>query len=175
MQVAAELGAFLARQGIRLVYGGGNIGMMGCIADAALREKGEVIGVIPRFMMSKEVAHAGVTEMRVVETMHARKALMEELSDASITLPGGIGTFEEFCEMLAWAQLGLHPKACGLLNVAGYYDSMISMLDRATEDGFIHKEHRRLLTVAADSAELLARMEAYKYPYIEKWLERGRE
>jgi len=175
MQTASKLGTSLANRGIRLVYGGGNIGMMGCIADSALAAKGEVIGIIPRFMMGTEVAHTGLTKLHVVDSMHTRKAMMEQLSDGSITLPGGIGTFEEFCEMLAWAQLGLHPKPCGLLNVAGYYDPLIKMLDHATTEGFIKQEHRRLLTISDNADQLLAMMEAYKYPYVEKLLERGKQ
>src|SRR5262249_19565137 len=129
---AREVGALLARRGIALVYGGGKVGLMGVVADAALAEGGRVIGVIPQLLMKKEVAHAGLTELRVVASMTERKLLMGELSDAFIALPGGIGTLDEFFEVWTWTQLGLQTKACGLLNVDGFFDPLIEFLDRAT-------------------------------------------
>ena len=142
---AVELGQLLARKGIGLVYGGGSIGLMGVIADAVLAEGGEVIGVIPESLATEELLHPGVTEMHVVSSMHARKALMAELSDAFVALPGGFGTFEEFFEVVTWSQLGLHRKLTGLLNVGGYYDPLVRLVDHAVQEGFIKLKHRSLL------------------------------
>ena len=130
-EAAVTLGSLLARRGIGLVYGGGNVGLMGVIADAALAAGGEVIGVIPKALADREVAHHGVTELRVVDSMHTRKAMMADLSDAFIAMPGGVGTFEEFFEAITWTQLGLHRKACGLLNVAGFYTPLAAFIDQA--------------------------------------------
>ncbi|MFN8060537.1 MAG: TIGR00730 family Rossman fold protein [Vicinamibacterales bacterium] len=152
---AAELGVALARQDIGVVFGGGKIGLMGVVADAALAARGHVVGVIPTFLSAREIAHAGLPDLRVVRSMHERKALMASLADAFIVLPGGMGTFEEMCEVLTWAQLGLHAKPVGLLNVRGYFDPFIALLDRAVDDGFMRDGHRALLTVEADVQTLL--------------------
>jgi len=155
---ADRLGRELAKAGIRLVYGGGNIGLMGVVADAVLAEGGEVTGVIPQVLMERELAHVGVQDMRIVESMHVRKALMAELSDAFIALPGGLGTLEELCEILTWAQLGFHHKPVGLLNVNSFFQPLIDMLDRAVTDGFMRPQHRDWLFVADDISELMAHL-----------------
>lgn len=161
-ETAKSVGQLIARQQLRLVYGGGNIGLMGVVADAVLEHGGEVVGVIPGHLQEKEVGHAGLTELHVVSTMHERKALMADLSDAFIALPGGFGTFEEFCEILTWAQLDLHRKPCGLLNVDGFYDPLLTLFDRAVDDGFLRPEYRSMVLTATDADELLMRMRAYK-------------
>jgi uncharacterized protein (TIGR00730 family) len=142
---ARELGRHLAERGIGIVYGGGNIGLMGELADAAIAHRGEVIGVIPECLVAKEVAHRGLTELRIVESMHERKAQMAALADAFITLPGGLGTFEELFEILTWSQLGLHQKPCGLLDVEGYFSGLDGMLDHAEAEGFVSETHRSLV------------------------------
>lgn len=158
-RIAAQgLAVALAHRGFGLVYGGGNVGLMGHVADAMLQAGGQVIGVIPRALRDKEVAHQGVTELRVVDTMHQRKAMMHELSDAFIALPGGFGTLDEFFEILTWSQLGIHAKPCGLLNVAGYYDSLLAMLDHAVGEGFLWPAHRRMVIAEKDAAVLLQRL-----------------
>ena len=158
---AQQLGAIMVKRGLALVYGGGNVGLMAEIADAVLELAGHVTGVIPNSLVSKEVAHRGLTDLRVVQSMHERKALMAELSDGFIAMPGGIGTMEEFFEVLSWAQLGLHDKPCGLLNVAGYYDPLIQFLDRAVADDFLKPKHRALLIVENEPAKLLDRFEEF--------------
>ncbi len=171
---AISLAKALARRKMGLVYGGGNVGLMGIVADAALHEGVEVIGVIPRFLVEKEVAHANLTDMRVVTSMHERKALMEQLSDAFIALPGGFGTFDEFCEILTWAQLGLHNKPCGILNTNGYFDHFLKMLDHAEEEQFLKPAHRRLVMSAEDPDELLDRLQSYTPPPSPpKWITPG--
>jgi len=163
----------LAERNIGLVYGGGNVGLMGVLADAALEAGAEVIGVIPRFLVEKEVAHKNLTEMRVVASMHERKALMAELSDAFIALPGGYGTFDEFCEILTWAQLGLHHKPCGILNADGYYDSFLKMLEHAEAEEFLKPEHRRMIIAAPEAGVLVDQLAACQMPAIqEKWISR---
>src|SRR3954471_1382965 len=152
---ARALGAELAGRGIGLVYGGGKVGLMGVIADAVLTAGGEAIGVMPQALIDREIGHPGLTELRVVDSMHERKALMAELADAFIAVPGGIGTLEELIEVYTWSQLGIHDKACGVLNVNGYYDALARFLDHAVTAGFLRPEHREVLTVAADPAELL--------------------
>ena len=159
-EAARSLARALTKRRLGLVYGGSNIGLMGEIADAVLAGGGEVIGVIPKPMVSREVAHRGLNDLRVVETMHERKTLMAELSDGFIALPGGMGTLEEFFEITTWAQLGLHHKPCGLLNVAGYYDKLIEFLDQAMQEGFIKPIHRALMTVASDADSLLDKLES---------------
>ena len=148
----------LGRRAIRLVYGGGHVGLMGVVADACLNAGGCVIGVIPQALADKEVAHKGLTELRVVGSMHERKAVMAGLSDAFLALPGGFGTWDELFEALTWSQLGIQNKACGLLNVNGYYDSMIAMVDRAVAEGFIRNPHRELLLSDTDVSRLLDRL-----------------
>jgi uncharacterized protein (TIGR00730 family) len=157
--VAVQLGHELVARGCGLVYGGGNVGLMNVIADTVLGSGGEVIGVIPNALVSREVAHRGLTELRVVQSMHERKALMAELSDGFIAMPGGIGTMEEIFEVLSWAQLGLHDKPCGLLNAAGYYDPLIQFLDHAVSADFIKPQHRALMIVEERPAALLDRFE----------------
>ncbi|HEY7219850.1 MAG TPA: TIGR00730 family Rossman fold protein [Candidatus Binatia bacterium] len=156
---ARQLAHDLAERGFGLVYGGGNVGLMSVIADAVLALGGQVTGVIPDSLVSKEVAHRGLSELRVVQSMHERKALMAELSDGFIALPGGIGTLEELFEVLSWAQLGLHEKPCGLLNVAGYYDPLIAFLDGAVAQDFVKPKHRALLIIEDQPTTLLDRLE----------------
>jgi len=153
-----ELGRRLAGSGIGVVYGGGRVGLMGVLSDAALEAGGEVIGVIPGHLVKSEVAHESVTDLRIVGSMHERKALMSELADAFIALPGGTGTLEELVEMLTWSQLGLHHKPCGLLNVDSYYDSLVAFLDGAVQERFLAPEHRAMLVVSSDADALLAEL-----------------
>jgi uncharacterized protein (TIGR00730 family) len=155
---AREVGRLLGRRGIGLVYGGGHVGLMGVVANACLEEGGRVIGVIPRALADREVAHRGLTELRIVGSMHERKAVMAELADAFMALPGGFGTWDELFEALTWSQLGIQNKACGLLNVNGYYDSLIAMVDRAVAEGFIREPYRQLLFSSPDVARLLDRL-----------------
>ncbi len=148
----------LGSHGIELVYGGGRVGLMGVLADACLRAGGRVTGVIPQALADREVAHRGLTHLRVVASMHERKALMASLSDAFLALPGGYGTWDELFEALTWSQLGIQGKACGLLNVAGYYDPLIAMVDAAVSEGFIHADHRGLLMADTDPTRILERL-----------------
>jgi hypothetical protein len=157
--MAERFGRALSARGFGLVYGGGNVGLMAVIADAVLRAGSHVTGVIPDALVSKEVAHRGLSELRVVGSMHERKAVMAELSDGFVAMPGGIGTMEEFFEVLSWAQLGLHEKPCGLLNVSGYYDPLIAFLDHAAAEDFIKPEHRALMIVEELPERLLERFE----------------
>ena len=168
---AVELGRFLTEQGLGLVYGGGRIGLMGVVAHAVLAHGGQVIGVIPQPMVSREIWHSGLTELRIVPSMHARKSLMAELADAFIALPGGFGTFEEFCEMITWSQLGIHRKPCGLLNVAGYYDPLLQMFDNAVAEGFLKRENRELVLASPSCQELLEKMQAFEPVMVRKWIE----
>ncbi len=168
---AAELGRLLAARRIGIVYGGGNVGLMGALADAALEAGGGVIGVIPEHLVSRELAHRSV-DLRIVHSMHERKALMADLSDAFIALPGGLGTFEEFCEVLTWSQLGLHVKACALLNVERYYDELLGLFDHAVAEGFVRAENRRLVLVDEDADRLLDRLAAWHSPQVERWIDR---
>jgi uncharacterized protein (TIGR00730 family) len=172
-QAAANVGQLLAAQKIQLVYGGGNVGLMGVLADSALAAGGQVIGVIPRMLVERELAHQGLTELRIVGSMHERKALMAELSDAFLALPGGLGTFEELCEVLTWAQLGIHPKPCGCLNTCGYFDRFTQLLEQAVAEGFLPKQHRQLLSVAGEVETLLASLEQHQPLHPDKWT--GRE
>lgn len=157
-EAARAVGALLARRGLGLVYGGGNIGLMGVVADAALAAGGEVIGVIPRGLEQKEVAHRGVSQLHVTDGMHARKALMYRLSDAFLTLPGGFGTMDELFEILTWAQLGEHGKPVGLLDVAGFYRPLVAFLENQVQAGLLREEYRGLLSVADDPSALLDRL-----------------
>jgi uncharacterized protein (TIGR00730 family) len=172
-ETARQMGTLLASTGIGLVYGGGNVGLMGVLADAALAAGGEVLGIIPGGLFSREVGHPGLTELRVVETMHERKALMADLSDGFIALPGGMGTLDELFEILTWAQLGIHAKPCGLLNVAGYFDPLIALLDHMVAEKFLRPEHRALALVDDDAERLLALFAEYQVPTVEKWLDRA--
>ena len=172
-QAAERLARELVRCGYGVVFGGGRVGMMGVLADATLAAGGEVIGVIPKRLLEKEVAHGGLTELRVVASMHERKAMMAELSEGFIALPGGLGTLEEFFEVLTWAQLGLHPKPCGLLNVSGYYDRLLEFLDVTVEERFVKSQHRALVITSTSPADLLERFATYRPPQVEKWIDRA--
>jgi uncharacterized protein (TIGR00730 family) len=172
VEAAQALGVALARRGIGLVYGGGCVGLMGVVADTVIEEGGEVIGVIPAALVAKEVAHQGLNDLRIVGSMHERKALMAELSDAFIALPGGYGTLEEFCEVLTWAQLGLHPKPCGILNVKGFYDSLLSLFDHAVAECFVSKAHRSLIIEEQNPECLLDRLMNYQPLILDKWIDR---
>lgn len=170
-RVAAEqLARELVARSIGLVFGGGCVGLMGVIADAVLTGGGHAIGVIPRALVAREIAHRGLPDLRIVDSMHERKALMAELADAFVALPGGFGTFEEFCEAVTWTQLGLHRKRCGLLNVGGFYDPLLALFDRAADDGFIRTDNRDIVIADADPARLLERLsvppEAPARPWI---------
>lgn len=173
VQAAKQIGRLLPERGIELVYGGGKVGLMGVVANACLGQGGRVIGVIPGALAAKEIAHMGLTELRIVESMHERKAIMADLADAFIVLPGGYGTWEEFCEVLTWSQLGLHRKPCALLNVNGYYDPLLAMADRAMNDGFVRDVHRELLLADIDPTYLLDRLTNYTVPRIDKWIDRS--
>lgn len=167
---ARAVGETLARRGLRLIYGGGNVGLMGTVADAALAASGEVIGVIPEFLVAKEIAHQGLTRLHVVESMHERKALMADLADAFVALPGGYGTLEEFCEVLTWTQLGLHQKPLGLLNVENYYDPLLQWFDQARTEGFLKTEMRSLVLHSSDPEALLNQMSHFQPPQVDKWI-----
>jgi len=173
-EAAARLGGLLARKKIELVYGGGKVGLMGIVADAALKNGGHVIGVIPQSLVIKEVVHERLPDLRVVKNMHERKALIAELSDGFIALPGGYGTFEEFCEVLAWSQLGYHQKPFGLLDVAGFYRGLLEFFDHATGEGFIRPQHRDLVMVEDSAEELLERLKQFQPPAEVKWVGKRR-
>ena len=174
------LGRLLAGRGIELVYGGGNVGLMGVIADACLGAGGTVIGVIPEALIGKEVAgrvvdHRGLTRLEVVDSMHTRKARMAELADGFIALPGGFGTFEEFCEVLTWGQLGFHVKPMGLLNVNGFYDPLLALFERAVAEGFLREENRAMALAADDIESLLTALAAYRPEPVSKWLKEAQQ
>ena len=169
-QQAALLGKTLAQKEITLVYGGASVGLMGAVANAALEAGGKVIGVIPRFLNSKEIAHIGLTELILVDSMHERKAKMSELCEGVITLPGGFGTMEELFEMLTWAQLGLHQKPIGLLNTGGYYDALNYLVKTMEEQGFLKPVYREMLLVKEDIEDLLEQMKNYQAPEVPKWI-----
>jgi uncharacterized protein (TIGR00730 family) len=173
-QDARALGKLLAEKGMELVYGGAKIGLMGVIADAVLAHKGKVIGVLPGFLKSKEVAHGSLTALILVDTMHERKMKMHDLSDGIIALPGGYGTLEELFEMLTWSQLGLHQKPIGLLNTQGFYKELLAFIDTMTQKGFLKQANRDMLLVSDNVPDLLAKMQAYKAPLVEKWLDRDK-
>jgi uncharacterized protein (TIGR00730 family) len=169
-EAAKALAQTLAAHGLRVVYGGAHVGLMGLIADTALAGGAEVVGVIPKVLVEWEVAHTGLTELHVVENMHERKALMAELADAFVALPGGIGTLEELIEVYTWSQLGMHRKPLGVLNVNGYYDSLAAFLDEAVRERFLPAQHREVLIFEPDPETLLARMAGARPPTAEKWL-----
>ena len=171
---AVQLGARLAREGLALVYGGGNVGLMGIVADAALAAGGEVIGVIPEQLVGWEVAHAGLTRLEIVANMHERKARMFDLSDAFIALPGGFGTLDEMFEMLTWRQLGLGDKPCAFLDVDGFYAPLIAMMDRMVEERFLHPDQRRDLWHGDNLDALFAWMRAYEPAHAAKWIDEKR-
>ena len=173
-RAAAEaMGAVLAERGIELVYGGGNIGLMAVVADAVLARGGRVIGVIPGSLMAREVGHLGLTELRIVGSMHERKALMSDLSDGFIALPGGFGTLEEFCEVVTWSQLGIQTKPCGLLNVENYFAPLLELFDQSVREKFLREENRRLVLDDTDPVRLLEKMAAFEPELVQKWI--GRE
>lgn len=167
---AIEVADALAERGLGLVYGGSHRGLMGALADRMLARGGEVIGVIPRSMVEREIAHTGLADLRVVESMHERKALMAALSDGFIALPGGFGTFEELCEAITWTQLGIHPKPCGVLNVDGFYDAFLAFLNHAVGEGFIRPAHRAILHAGATPGELLDAFARFEPPDPNKWI-----
>lgn len=170
MELARSVGAGLAGRGIGVVYGGGRVGLMGALADGALAAGGEVVGVIPRRLVDRELAHAGLTELHVVGSLHERKAMMAELADGFIALPGGLGTLEELAEVASWAQLELHHKPIGLLGPPGYWEPLLAWLDHAVLEGFVAADHRRLIARDADLATLLARFERWAAP-ADRWSE----
>lgn len=170
-EAAREVGRTLAERDLGLVYGGGAVGLMGVVADAALEAGGEVIGVIPRALFEREVGHTEV-DLRVVDTMHTRKALMAELAGGFVALPGGIGTLEELFETWTWAQLGTHEKPSGILNVAGFFDPLVGFLDRVVEERFLRAEHRAMLLVDDEVGRLLEALAAYEPPDVAKWIDR---
>jgi hypothetical protein len=172
-QAAESLGRALVERGLGLVYGGASVGLMGTIADTVLRAGGEVIGVIPDALIPYEVAHRGLKDLRIVRTMAERKAMMADLSDGFISLPGGTGTLDETFEMLTWSQLGEHDKPSGLLDVDGYYSNLIAFLDHAVKERFLRPEHRAMLIVETSAPALLDRFESYTPPKVEKWIDRS--
>lgn len=169
-KAARELGSAMASRGLRLIFGGGRVGLMGVVADAVMGAGGEAVGVMPKALLEEEVGHQRVTDLRVVGTMHERKALMAEMSDAFVALPGGYGTFEELLETLTWSQLGLHEKPCGLLNVAGFYDPLLALFDHATAEGFIRVEHRALALIEQHPERMLDLLEGYTPPSTGEWV-----
>jgi uncharacterized protein (TIGR00730 family) len=170
-EAARSLGSTLAQKGIMIVYGGGNVGLMGAVADAALEAGGEVIGVIPKALVEREIAHEQLTKLHVVGSMHERKALMSELSDGFIALPGGNGTLEEFFEVLTWAQLGEHHKPCGLLNVGGYYEPLLTVFDHMVDKGFLAERHRSIVQVQSTPETMLDALYNYVPPDTVKWID----
>ncbi len=172
-EAARSMGRLLAERGIGLVYGGGRVGLMGEVADAVLAAGGEVTGVIPRGLMEREVGHRGLTTLHVTGTMHERKALMVDLSDGFVALPGGYGTLDELCEALTWSQLGIHARPCGVLNVDGYFDALLALFDHAVREGFVREAHRGLVLEASEPAALLDVMARFQPPTTEKWIRDG--
>jgi uncharacterized protein (TIGR00730 family) len=170
-QCAAALGAALAGRGIRLVYGGGHVGLMGAVADGALGAGGAVHGVITRALADRELAHPSLTSLAVVDTMHQRKAAMADAADAFVMLPGGYGTFDEFFEVVTWTQLGIHAKPCGILDVAGYFAPLTAMLDAAASQGFVTQVHRDLIIAESDPDTLLDRLTAWTPVFASKWID----
>ncbi|HEY6088649.1 MAG TPA: TIGR00730 family Rossman fold protein [Gemmatimonadaceae bacterium] len=173
MEAARSLGRLLSQRGIGIVYGGSNVGLMSALADTMLDEGGDIIGVIPSMLVQREVANTALSDLRIVDSMHERKAVMAELADGFVALPGGIGTLEEFFEIWTWGQLGMHEKPCGLLNVAGYFDPLLEFLDRAVAEKFVRDVHRQMVVVESEPAALLARFEAYEPPRVVKWINAG--
>jgi uncharacterized protein (TIGR00730 family) len=167
---AEQLGREMVRRGIGLVFGGGGVGLMGVIADAVLEAGGHAIGVIPHALVARELAHRALPDLRVVNSMHDRKATMATLADAFVALPGGFGTFEEFCEVITWTQLGVHRKSCGLLNVYGFYDPLIEQFDRAVAEGFIKRGNRHIVVAHADPAALLDALAVLPAPAEAAWI-----
>lgn len=168
---ARRLAQALVEEGVTLVYGGGRVGLMGVLADAVLDSGGTAIGVIPKALVRREGAHMGLSDLRVVGSMHERKALMSELSEGFVALPGGIGTLEEFFEVLSWAQLGVHRKPCGLLNVEGYYDPLLALLDKFVSQGFLNEVHRSMVLVETEPKSLLKAFARYQAPEVGEWID----
>jgi uncharacterized protein (TIGR00730 family) len=173
LATARALGEAMARSGIDLIYGGASVGLMGAVADAALASGGHVTGVMPQALVDKEIAHRSLSDLRVVGSMHERKALMAELADGFIAMPGGLGTFEELFEVWTWAQLGYHKKPCALLNAGGFYDKLADFLDDVVERGFVKPVHRSMLIVESDPYALIEAIHAYEPPKVEKWIKAG--
>ena len=171
-EAAKSLARYLAANKITVVYGGGNVGLMGTLADATLEAGGEIVGVIPQALVNREVSNTQIPDLRVVGSMHERKATMAELSDAFIAMPGGFGTFEEFCEVLTWTQLGLHRKPCGLLNVEGYYDPLLALFDHAEAEQFLKPAHRQMVLSESSPELLVNRLLEYEVPVVSKWIGR---
>lgn len=171
LEAASEMGRLLAEEGIGLVYGGSRVGVMGRLADATLQAGGRVVGVIPGALVDREVAHQELTELRVVGSMHERKAAMAELADAFVALPGGLGTLEEFCEVLTWAQLGLHRKPCGVLDVGGYFEPLVELLDHMVREGFLARSHRAMVQVESTPVALLDALRSYEAPTVPRWID----
>jgi uncharacterized protein (TIGR00730 family) len=171
-ETAHSFGRLIAAHGLGLVYGGGSVGLMGALADGAISAGGEVIGVIPQTLWDRELGHKGLTRLHIVESMHQRKALMAELSDCFVALPGGIGTFEELFEVWTWAQLGVHRKPCGVLDVAGFYAQLLGFIEHCVTERFIRPQHRAMLLVDTDPENLLRRLSDYSPPAVEKWIDR---
>ena len=170
MKTAVELGRLLAECGLDLVYGGARIGLMGAVADSVLAGGGRVVGVVPEAMATKEVVHEGLSEIHVVSSMHERKSMMARLADGFVALPGGFGSFEELLEMITWAQLGIHRKPVAILNVSGYYDSLIQLFERAIEEGFIKPRNRQLVVVEEEPDRLLQTLLTHKLPEVKRWI-----
>ena len=173
IEAAIHLGNELATHGLELVYGGAQVGLMGAVADAAIARGGDVYGVIPEFIAAREIAHLGVTRLVVVPSMHERKAAMAARADAFVALPGGFGTLDELFEILTWAQLGLHRKPCAVLNIAGYFDGLLTFLDHAADEQLLKPEYRAMLLVESDPARLVARLREHEPPVVEAWLKPG--
>jgi uncharacterized protein (TIGR00730 family) len=169
-EAAFGLGKLMAENNIRLIYGGAKVGLMGTVADGVLQHGGEVTGVLPMFLSGKEIAHAGLTELILVESMHERKMKMSELADGFVALPGGMGTMEELCEILTWSQLGLHRKPAGVLNVNGFYNFMLKLFANMVAEGFLKEKHEQMLLHADTADVLIKKMQEYKAPQVEKWL-----
>jgi uncharacterized protein (TIGR00730 family) len=170
---ARALGRLLCQRRVGVVYGGSSVGLMAALAETVLEEGGDIIGVIPKMLVEREVAHRALSDLRIVDSMHERKALMAELSDGFVALPGGIGTLEEFFEIWTWAQLGVHDKPCGLLNIAGYFDPLLEFLDRAVAEKFVRDVHRSMVIVEREPQALLRRFESYVAPKVVKWVNAG--
>lgn len=170
VEAARAFGRLLSERGIGVVYGGSNVGVMATLANEVLDNHGDIIGVIPRMLVDREVAHRELSDLRVVDSMHERKAMMAELSDGFVALPGGIGTLEEFFEVWTWAQLGVHDKPCGLLNIAGYFDGLLAFIDGAVKEKFVRDAHRSMLIVEEDPRMLLERFAIYEPPRVKKWI-----
>jgi uncharacterized protein (TIGR00730 family) len=172
IQAAKALGRAVASRGWKLIYGGASVGLMGAVADAALDAGGRVVGILPRHLAAKEIGHGRLTRLELVDTMHERKARMAELADGFIALPGGVGTLEELFEVWTWAQLGLHRKPCGLLDVGGYYAKLIDFLDTTVSEGFVRPAHRSMLLVEREPEAMLDAMDRYEPPTVQKWIDR---